>query len=472
MERMQTTSASKPVVEKNYCPDCGPVGVSHWAERFSARMDPVLDAATWPMQKFWMGVRPAIYPLKLERLLPYLYQAFAAIRLGTLHDAPDEKNNWRARVIWEEAQRRGIAMHEFRPFGLPREIFWAEYRERGDNTRNGHREIRSFDGLPRTRSASEHSLTWMDDKGVILKKFRAAGVPVPRGGICKTLAEAERMFAEINGRRDSDDSSAGGAGGAVVVKPNLGSRSRHTYVGIADLAALRHAFAKAKELTPYPVVEEELRGYVFRITLVGGKVAGVMRREPPHVIGDGKHTVRELIAHENENPLRHGPIFHELHLDDNAATTLAQQNLSFDAIPVHGQMAILNNKVSRAYGASTTELSEGVDAYGARAIHPDNHELFLKIARVLDDPLVGVDFMIEDMARSWRTGGSSGAPQKCGVIECNSLPFIDLHHYPLRGKPKNVAGMVWDLIWPASSRVPSSTSSATPSAAQSIRAKT
>ncbi|KKQ85683.1 MAG: hypothetical protein UT09_C0044G0001, partial [Parcubacteria group bacterium GW2011_GWF2_38_8] len=29
--------------------------------------------------------------------------------------------------------------------------------------------------------------------------------------------------------------------------------------------------------------------------------------------------------------------------------------------------------------------------------------------------------------------------QHCGIIECNSLPFIDLHHYPLFGKPNNVA---------------------------------
>ena len=85
------------------------------------------------------------------------------------------------------------------------------------------------------------------------------------------------MFREIAG-----DAS----GNAVIVKPNLGSRSRQVRQH-HDLAALRHAFDKAKQLTPYPVVEEELRGFVFRITLVGGAIAGVMRREPPHVIGDG-----------------------------------------------------------------------------------------------------------------------------------------------------------------------------------------
>jgi D-alanine-D-alanine ligase-like ATP-grasp enzyme len=396
-----------------YCPDCGPAGVPHWVERFGARFDPILNTSTKPMQWFWFKIRPGVYALKAERALPLLYRTLAALRIGVILDAADGENNWRARVLWEEAARRGIAMHEFRPFGLAREIFWAEY--------DG--EVRSFDGLPRPRYASEKSLTWMDDKGIILKKFGAAGIPVPRGGICKTFAEAEKTFEEI--------------GGTVIVKPNLGSRSRHTYVNIQDINTLRHAFLKAKELTPYPVVEEELRGYVFRITLVGGKIAGIMRREAPHVVGDGTHTVRELVAWENEKPVRHGPIFHELHLDADAEAALAKQNLSFGAIPTTGQIAILNEKVSRAYGASTTEFADA-------EVHRDNRELFLKIGRVLEDPLVGVDFMIEDITKSWH---DDGANLKCGVIECNSLPFIDLHHYPLSGKPKNVAGLVWDLIF-------------------------
>lgn len=403
---------------KTYCPDCGPVRVQHWSERFSARFDPVFNTATKPIQLLWFGIRPGIYALKLESAIPFLYKTLAALRLGTLHDKPDQENNWRARTLWEEALRRGIAMREFRPFGLPREIFWASYRD----------EIRTFDGLPRPRLASERSLDWMDDKGIILDKFRAAGVPVPRGKICKTIKEAESVFSEI-----SDQS----LGGAVIIKPNLGSRSRHTYVGIADIAALRRAYAKAKELTPYPVIEEELHGFVFRITLVGSKTVGIMRREPPYITGDGEHTIRELIARENENPLRHGPIFHELHLDSDAIAALARQNLTSDSIPAKNQAAVLNQKVSRAYGASTTELDD-------TAVHPDNHDLFLKIARVLDDPIVGVDFMIEDIAKSWRE------QKKCGVIECNSLPFIDLHAYPLKGKPKNVAAHVWNLCFPTS----------------------
>ena len=103
--------------------------------------------------------------------------------------ARDDKNNWRARVLWEEAERRGIVMREFRPFGLAREIFYATY---GSDTKG-------FDGLPRPRAAHEAALDWMDDKGVILKKFRAAGVPVPRGGSVSSVKAAEKIFHEIDG---------------------------------------------------------------------------------------------------------------------------------------------------------------------------------------------------------------------------------------------------------------------------------
>jgi D-alanine-D-alanine ligase-like ATP-grasp enzyme len=393
-----------------YCPDCGPAGVSHFVERWSVRADTVLGYAQKPPAIIWQGIKPLIAKIRPGRLAPATARTLAALGLGQIIVRADDKNNWRARVLWEEAERRGIVMREFRPFGLAREIFYASY----------HGDTRGFDGLPRPRAAHESSLDWMDDKGVILKKFHAAGVPVPRGKSVSTFKEAEKVFHSIND--------------AVIIKPAIGSRSRHTYIHITDVVALRHAFYKAKQLSPRVVVEEELSGFVFRITLVGGHIAGVMRREPPQVIGDGTHTVHELIIKENNDPQRHGPIFHELPLGEETIAILAEQKLSLDSVPEKDRMVIIHPKVSRSYGASTTEITD---------IHPDNEKLFLHIAKVLDDPLVGVDFMIDDMARSWKE-------QKCGVIECNSLPFIDLHHFPLKGPTRNTAGDVWDLIFAGS----------------------
>src|SRR5262249_28374921 len=162
-------------------------------------------------------------------------------------------------------------------FGLSRDIFYASWG--GDTI--------GFDGLPRPRTAHESSLDWMDDKGVILKKFRKGGIPVPRGGSTSDIKKEEKVFWEVVGEQPGDDK-------AVIVKPAIGSRSRHTYMHITDVDTLRRTFKKAQELSPRVVVEEELSGFVFRVTLVGGKIAGIMRREPANVIADGVRSVRKL----------------------------------------------------------------------------------------------------------------------------------------------------------------------------------
>ncbi|MDP3790961.1 MAG: hypothetical protein Q8R38_02835 [Candidatus Omnitrophota bacterium] len=38
----------------------------------------------------------------------------------------------------------------------------------------------------------------------------------------------------------------------------------------------------------------------------------------------------------------------------------------------------------------------------------------------------------------------SGIP--FGIIEANSLPYIDMHHFPVTGAPRNVAGAILDEV--------------------------
>jgi cyanophycin synthetase len=161
-----------------------------------------------------------------------------------------------------------------------------------------------------------------------------------------------------------------------------------------------------------------------------------MRREPPTIVGDGVHTVRELTEIENKNPKREGPIFHHITLDADTDEEIKRQGLTWDAIPAVGRVVTLSQKVGRGSGGITRDVTD--------ITHPDNKELFEKIGRVLADPLVGVDFIIQDIDRSWKD------QKACGVIECNSLPFIDLHHYPYAGQVRDAAGALWNLIFPAS----------------------
>jgi hypothetical protein len=49
--------------------------------------------------------------------------------------------------------------------------------------------------------------------------------------------------------------------------------------------------------------------------------------------------------------------------------------------------------------------------------------------------------MIADMSRSWEEQPDAG------VIECNSMPFIDVHHRVVSGKQINVAEYLWREVF-------------------------
>ncbi len=401
---------------KQTCPDCGPNFTNHRAQRSLARLDVTLTSLTQLSTFIWRGLGSALEVLRVEQGIPYLFKGLARLGVGKIITTHHEEPDSRSKVFWAEAEKRGIAMYKFALFksAAAKGIFVAEH--------NGRKII--FDILPRIGSVTSPSVAWMDDKGIMRTKFAPENIPIARGGFAETEQEATALFEKI--------------GGTVIVKPRSGSRSRHTTIHIATREQLVKAFWIAKELSPWVVVEEELKGYVHRVTLVKGKVVGVMRREPPHVVGDGVSTIRQLVEKENLNPARQGPLFHELHLDDEAVVELAYQGYTFDSIPPHGKLVALGQKVGRGSGGSTTDFT--------KVLHPENKELFERIGVFMADPLVGVDFIIEDMARPWHEQMPSG------VIECNSLPFIDLHHYPLYGEVVNAAGALWDSVFPGSGR--------------------
>lgn len=390
---------------KKYCPDCGGSQVNHTVVYMSVLLGSIVEPWT-----NWMG--KLIPEESLEWMGPVLTKTLTFLHLGKITKEPKPDDSGRTLVLWEEAKKRGIDMYEFRLFGIGHDIFVSKYKG----------EMRFFDVLPRPKHYNPKGLEWMDNKNEMKKHFRKAGIPVAAGDITCSKEKALKIFNELQK--------------PVITKPNLGSRSRHTTTHISDENEFVIAFKKAQQLAPNVMIEEELSGYVFRGTLIGKKLIAVLRREPAYVIGDGIHKVRDLIDTENKNPLRQGPIFHQLALDEEAIKELTHWNKTADTVPKKDEIVTLGQKTSRSVGGGITDMTD--------IIHPDNKVMLEKIAEVLDDPLIGVDFIMDDVSKSWRDQPRSG------VIECNSAPFIDLHHYPLVGKPHNVASALWDIIYPES----------------------
>ncbi len=399
---------TRKMLQKSSCPHCGSTPVNHTIAKLAVRLgmlqNPVARLINWIREKC---VTPYI-----DRLTDVCVRGAVLFRIGKLKDAPTLRDSMRTRVLWEEALARNIPLKEFWLFGQPTELFLF--------TLDGRKY--TFESLPRPLRVGHSESLWMDDKWKLKQKLLQARLPVARGVLVKNKSELEYVLATLHL--------------PLITKPHIGSRSRHTTLHIGTSVELIQGFESALQLSPYVIVEEELVGFVFRGTLIGGKLAGIVRREPAVVYGDGKKTIAELVTLENKNPKRDDTLFHKIVLDNSTEKILMLQNLTLDTIVSNGVTVFLGDKTSRSAGGGITEVT--------KETHPDVVELLEECARVIDEPIIGIDFIMKDHTKSWKL------EPRMGIIECNSVPFIDLHHFPLVGTPRNIAGMVWDFAYPTS----------------------
>ncbi len=396
---------------KVICPDCGPSTINHLLSKTVLIIDWIFS----PVNGFFMSITKNFLrfldSIGIKNLGVYFFILLSKIGITQIRSSPDSENSDRARCLWEAAEKRRIKMFEIRFFGKSTELFWCECENKK----------LLFECLPRPMPLTP-AFYWMDNKGVMREKFLAAGLPIARGGVCFRFSKALKILEETKG--------------AVITKPNIGSRSRHTTIHISDPKSLKKAFKIAKKLSPWVIVEQELKGTVHRVTLIGGKLTAVMRRDPPFVIGDGASTIQQLIKIENQNPKRHGPHFHEIPIDEFTNEEIFRQGLTLDSIPLMAEKIIVRNNIGRSSGGSNSDLTP--------LTHPKNRDLFEKIAKVVGDPVIGMDFIIEDISVPWET------QMPCGAIELNSVPFLDLHHFPLYGESVDASGALWDVVFPSS----------------------
>ena len=309
----------------------------------------------------------------------------------------------RGRVLWEEAANRGIEMKSVILFG--KEIDTYKARIHGKNI--------FFDSVPRPFLPKGSGLWWLDDKERLRSKLEEAGLPVPRGGSSWREGRIVDWFHEIEK--------------PVIIKPRLGSRGRHTTTFIHTEEQVREGFRIAKQICPYVMIGEHIKGSVYRGTVIDGKLVGVLGGSPPRITGDGSQTVAQLVEIKNKNKPEG---VSDVMITPAHIGFLGRQGYTLDTVLPRDVTIDVIEKIGVSYGGSSFECTDET--------HDDIKRVMEQAAAVVKDLLVGFDFIIEDITRA-------PAEQKWGIIECNSLPFLNLHHYPLIGKPNNVSKYVWDM---------------------------
>jgi len=250
------------------------------------------------------------------------------------------------------------------------------------------------------------------DKQLTKKLLAAAGVPVPRGREVDSPEDAWAAALEI--------------GLPVVVKPIDGNQGKGVSVNITTREQIFAAYKTATDFRSQILVEKFLPGHDFRLLVVGDKLVAAAQREAPHVVGDGKHSIRELVDVVNQDPKRgsgHATSLTKIRFDDIALACLSDQGLKAESVPVRGQRVILRRNANLSTGGTATDVTDDV--------HPDVAARAVAAARMVGLDICGVDVVTDSIHHSLEKSGG-------GVVEVNAAPGLRMHIAPSFGKGRAV----------------------------------
>ncbi len=260
------------------------------------------------------------------------------------------------------------------------------------------------------------------DKELTKKLLDAAGVPVPKGRPVQDADDAWVAAQEI--------------GLPVVIKPRDGNQGKGVTVNISTQEEVRAAYAVADEHGGEVLVERYLPGSDYRLLVVGDRLVAAARREPPLVIGDGKHTVRQLVDKVNADPRRgdgHATSLTKIRFDEVALARLKEQGFEADSVPAKGTRVILRNNANLSTGGTATDVTDDV--------HPEVAARVISAARMIGLDIAGVDVVCETVLRPLEE-------QSGGIVEVNAAPGLRMHLSPSFGKGRDVGEAIIDMMFP------------------------
>ncbi len=260
------------------------------------------------------------------------------------------------------------------------------------------------------------------DKDLTKQLLEAAGVPVPLGRIVTRAEEGWAAACEI--------------GLPVVVKPRDGNQGKGVTVNILTQEHFMAVYGAAAAISEEVLVERFIPGHDYRLLVVGNRLVAAARREPPHVIGDAVHSVRELVAQVNSDPRRgegHSTSLTRIRLDDIAMARLAVQGLNAESVPAMGERILLRNNANLSTGGTATDVTDDV--------HPDVAARAVEAAQMIGLDICGVDVVCQTVHKPLEEQGG-------GIVEVNAAPGLRMHLMPSYGKGQPVGEAIVSALFP------------------------
>ncbi len=308
--------------------------------------------------------------------------------------APEAKLNPYARIIVDEARRRGIQVdvvdEEAGYFALTQ----------------GGRTIVCRESLSELTTAI--AMSRCDDKAVTRRCLLRADVRVPDQASAGT-AEDNAAFLKKHGR--------------LVVKPARGEQGAGISVDLTTPEEVEAAVAAARKLADKVLLEQFVEGEDLRIIVINHQVVAAAVRRPARVVGDGAGTVRKLIQKQSRRRAAATGGESRIPLDDETRRCIRGQGWDFDEVPPAGTEVQVRKTANLHTGGTIHDVTP--------QLHPELAEAAVRASRALDIPVVGLDLMVPAV----------DGPDYV-VIEANERPGLANH------EPQPTAERFIDLLFP------------------------
>jgi cyanophycin synthetase len=274
------------------------------------------------------------------------------------------------------------------------------------------------------------SVELASDKEETNRILAQLGLPVPRQRLVQAADDAVAAAERV--------------GYPVVVKPFNANHGRGISIHLSTEEQVRTAFEVAREHSRSVIVESFITGDDHRMVVINGELVAVSRRVPGHVVGDGVHTIEQLVDEVNRDPRRgigHEKVLTRLVFDHQADTLLARKGYTRETVPAAGERVFLRSTGNLSTGGTATDVTD--------LVHPDNAEMAVRAVKAIGLDVGGVDFLTTDIAQSYKEIGGA-------ICEINAAPGFRMHMAPSEGRPRDVAGPVLDMLFPPGtpSRIP------------------
>ncbi|MFH1714525.1 MAG: hypothetical protein ABH831_02960 [Candidatus Nealsonbacteria bacterium] len=222
----------------------------------------------------------------------------------------------------------------------------------------------------------------------------------------------------------------------LVVKPTAQAKGKDVLVGLEDEVELRKICKKLLKKYSSLLVEEFIHGNDFRLLILDNKLLAAVERIPPKVKGDGKKTIEKLIEISNtkrhDEPESFRPFLKTLEIDSEIRRCLRKQGFNLKSILPEGKVIKVRQNANFATGGRVEDITDKV--------HPDNIKLARRAVKALGLKLGGVDIITKDITQSIRKNHGK-------ILEVNGIPGLWIHHFPNRGKGKNIARRIINYLF-------------------------